>query len=147
MLDKITDSTSSDILGHRQIQDVDTAAGWLSRLGYFSLFAGAASLFAANPHEVWAREVNAAAVSPRIAKKAKIVAGMNACSKPELLRRQSEYRLPHQKSSFDMMAVLAGSDNCPGLPIPAGTYTAAAPYTDTGNTTGANNTVSSQGCF
>ncbi len=142
---KLTDSTPSDILRSRQIQDAETAASWLSRLGYFSLFAGAASLFAANPHEVWARY--AAAVPPRITKKAKIVAEMNACSKPELLRRQSEYRLPHQKNSFDMMAVLAGSDNCPGLPIPAGTYTAAAPYTDTGNTTGANNTVSSQGCF
>jgi (2Fe-2S) ferredoxin len=34
------------------------------------------------------------------------------------------------------------TDDCPGTPIPAGNYTAAAPYIDHGNTTGANDTVS-----
>lgn len=40
-----------------------------------------------------------------------------------------------------LLAIVAGNDNCPGLRIPGGTYTAAAPYTDSGDTTGANNTV------
>ncbi len=158
---KDLNSTRSHILGSRRSSGnaivserasspklgAEAATDWLSRIGYFSLFAGAASLFAAQPREVWAREVNAA-VPPRIAKKAKIVAELNGnCSKPELLRRQSEYRLPHQKGSFDVLAVLAANDNCPGTAIPAGTYTAAAPYTDSGDTTGANNTVSSHSCF
>jgi hypothetical protein len=38
--------------------------------------------------------------------------------------------------------VLAGGgDDCPGVAIPAGTYTTASPFTDTGDTTSANNTV------
>ena len=40
-----------------------------------------------------------------------------------------------------MAAALGGADDCPGRPVPGGQYTAAAPYTDSGDTTGANNTV------
>ena len=63
------------------------------------------------------------------------------CSSPALLKRQSEFLLPHQKGSFALLASLAGNDDCPGRAIPGGTYTAAAPYIDSGDTTGANNTV------
>jgi hypothetical protein len=59
-----------------------------------------------------------------------------------LLKRQSQFRLPHQKSSFALLTSLAGNDDCPGRSIPGGTYTVAAPYIDSGDTTGANNTVS-----
>src|SRR5262249_53090540 len=58
-----------------------------------------------------------------------------------LLKRQSEFRLPHQKSSFDMLGPLGGNDDCPGRPISGGTYTVEVPYVDSGETTGANNTV------
>lgn len=58
-----------------------------------------------------------------------------------LLKRQSKFRLPHQKGSFDLLAPLAGNDDCPGRAIPGGNYTAAAPYIDSGDTTGANDTV------
>ncbi|MDQ3220519.1 MAG: hypothetical protein M3Q26_07205 [Acidobacteriota bacterium] len=49
---KVTDSDAirSYILGSRRgslKQDTDTAAVWMAQLGYFSLFAGAASLFTA----------------------------------------------------------------------------------------------------
>jgi hypothetical protein len=43
----------------------------------------------------------------------------------------------------NLQAVMTDSDNCPGTPIPAGSFTAASPYTDTGDTTGANDTVTS----
>src|SRR6185503_1410806 len=56
------------------------------------------------------------------------------------LKRQSEFRLPHQNGNF--MPAFAGNDDCPGKSIPAGSYTAAAPYTDSGDTTGASNTIS-----
>ncbi|MEP6818731.1 MAG: hypothetical protein ABJA18_04300 [bacterium] len=62
-------------------------------------------------------------------------------SNPALLKRQSAYRLPHQKGNFDLLSTLAGTDDCPGAPIPGGNFTAATPYTVSGNTTGANNTV------
>ena len=40
-----------------------------------------------------------------------------------------------------MLASLAGNDDCPGRSIPGGNYPASAPYIDSGDTTGANNTV------
>ncbi len=150
---KIVDSMRLNILSSGDLSPTQQIVAallkkWRQKLGYFSIFAGAASVFAAQPRDVWAREVNGNDLPPRIAKKAKIVAELNAnCTKPELLRRQSEYRLPHQKGSFDMVAVLAGNDTCPGRAVPAGTYTAAAPYTDSGDTTGANDTVSCSSCF
>ena len=64
-----------------------------------------------------------------------------SCGNPTLLKRQSEYLLPHQNDSFNLLAPLAGNDDCPGFTIPGGSYTAAAPYIDSGDTTGANNTV------
>src|SRR5207247_8440405 len=67
-------------------------------------------------------------------------------SNPALLKRQSEFRLLHQKGSFDDLA-LAGLDDCPGRIIPGGNYTAAAPYSDSGDTTGANDTVSHVGYY
>lgn len=117
---------------------------WRKGLGYLSMFAGAAAIIASQSTEVVAKENNKA-IPPRIAKQASEVMQQlkkGACSKPELLRRQSEYRLPNQKGEFNMMEILAGGDNCPGTAIPPGTYTAASPFTDTGSTTGANSTVS-----
>ncbi|MCA1603477.1 MAG: DUF4214 domain-containing protein, partial [Acidobacteria bacterium] len=69
----------------------------------------------------------------------------NSCSNPELLKRQSEFLLPHQKGSFDLLTTLGGNDDCPGRIIPGGNYTAAAPYINSGDTTGANNTVTRVG--
>ena len=46
-------------------------------------------------------------------------------------------------STSKIIPELAGGDNCPGTAIAGGAYTAAAPFTDTGNTGGANDTVSS----
>jgi hypothetical protein len=51
---------------------------------------------------------------------------------------QRAFRLPHQAS---FLVSFAGNDDCPGKPIPAGTYTASSPYTDSGDTTGANDTI------
>jgi hypothetical protein len=65
------------------------------------------------------------------------------CSTPALLKRQSGFRLPHQNVSFNMLTMFAGNDDCPGRAIPEGNYTASSPYLDSGDTTGANNTVNS----
>jgi len=67
-------------------------------------------------------------------------------SNPALLKRQSAFRLPHQQGTFDsVLAVAARNDDCPGRVIPNGTYTDAAPYIDSGDTTGANDTVTNVG--
>jgi hypothetical protein len=66
----------------------------------------------------------------------------NARRNPALLKRQARFRLPHQQGNFAMLPALAGNeDDCPGRAIPGGNYTAAAPYVGSGDTTGANDTV------
>ncbi len=78
---KDADSIVSYILGSRRAspkQEIDATAAWISQLGYFSLFAGAASLFSAQPQEVWAKAANEKGVPPRISKKAKVLAQLNA---------------------------------------------------------------------
>jgi hypothetical protein len=59
------------------------------------------------------------------------------------LKRQCAFRLPHQRDSFSALAAVSGKDDCPGRFIPGGTYTAAVPYTDAGDTKDANNTINS----
>ncbi len=142
------DSKRLDILGSMkasQTREIEALALklWQQKIGYFSLFAGITTIFAAQAQDVSAKESDKT-IPPRVAQRAaEIVQKLNsACSKPELLRRQSNYRLPHQKGEFNMIELLAGGDNCPGVAIPAATYTAGAPFTDTGTTVGANSTAS-----
>lgn len=139
----------SEILGIKAASPVPTVGvadfdRWRRGLGYLSMFAGVAAIFTSQTSEAAAKETERA-IPPRIAKQASELVSQlkkGACSKPELLRRQSEYRLPNQKGEFNMLEILAGGDNCPGVAVPPGTYTAASPFTDTGNTAGANSTVS-----
>ncbi|NOT48716.1 MAG: VCBS repeat-containing protein [Acidobacteria bacterium] len=133
----------SDILGRKTLSPAAELERWRRNLGYLSVFAGAAAIIASQSSQVAAKE-NQKAIPPRIAKQASELVQQlkrGACSKPDLLRRQSEYRLPGQKSEFNMLEVFTGGDNCPGTTIPSGTYTAATPFTDSGTTAGANNTV------
>ncbi len=128
----------------------EAALAWLSRLSCVSLAAGIASLIALHPRAVLAGDEKRPAAVPTGIKNlnSRLNRISSNCSKPGLLRRQSEYRLPAQRSEFNMLNLLAGSDSCPGTPIPAGTYTAASPYTDSGSTIGANNTVTGASpCF
>ncbi len=62
-------------------------------------------------------------------------------SRPDFLRRQTNYLLPHQRGNPNIANAFTGGDNCPGTQIPNGTYSGAAPFADGGDTTGANNTV------
>lgn len=116
---------------------------WRRRLGYVSMFAGVGAVLSAHATDVAAKETDKP-VPPRIARIGQeLLKKLNspACTRPDLLKRQSEYRLPGQKGEFNMVELLAGTDTCPGLAIPPGNYTTGAPYTDSGNTLGANNTV------
>jgi (2Fe-2S) ferredoxin len=116
---------------------------WRQKLGYFTMFAAFPAILTSHAQEALADE----AKKPEMRqdeRTASLVERLNKSrSNSGLLRRQSNFLLPHQKGNFDITSVLAGGDDCPGNPVPAGTYTAAAPFTDTGNTTGANNTVGS----
>ena len=115
---------------------------WRQTLGYCSIFATIPAILATQVSE---------ARSDGVKRTEAIVAGRGArperlnmsSSSPALLKRQSKFLLPHQQGSADVPVTLGGTDDCPGRSIPGGTYTAAAPYIDSGNTTGANNTVTS----
>ncbi len=118
-----------------------TLKRWRKKLAYCSIFAAVPAILASNTSEARSDEVkkpdaNVAGRTARLRDRLN-----NSTSNPALLKRQSQFRLPHQDVNFDTLTTLGGTDDCPGRIIPGGDYTAAAPYTDSGNTTGANNTV------
>lgn len=143
MKTKITNSKRLDILGNgnsdREVLG-SVLKQWRQRLAYCSVFAAIPALLSsqvtgAHSQETMKPEANVAG------RGARFFAALKTCSNPALLRRQSEFRLPHQKGNFAALAALAGNDDCAGQRIPGGSYTAASPYTDSGDTTGANDTI------
>jgi hypothetical protein len=152
MKTKISNLKRLDILGNGDCssdQEILTAMlkRWRQKLGYCSIFAAVPAILAAHTAEARSDEARKpeASVAVRIARRLERL--NKSFSNPALLKRQSEYRLPHQKNNFDMLDAVAGLDDCPGRAIPGGTYTTGAPYTDAGDTTGANDTVSSLPSF
>jgi hypothetical protein len=113
---------------------------WGHKLGVCSIFATVPAMLLSNiprarADEAKKPEVSVAGPAARLRERPN-----KSYSNPALLKRQSKFRLPHQ-GSFDIRAALAASDDCPGRAIPGGTYTVAAPYSESGDTTGANDTV------
>jgi hypothetical protein len=138
-----------NILGNRDCssgQEILTAVLklWRQKLGYCSIFAAVPAILVSHISEARTGEpikpeASVAGQGARLRERLNLSYG-----NPELLKRQSKFLLPHQQGNFAMLA-LAGNDDCPGFTIPGGNYTAAAPYTDFGDTTGANNTVTTIG--
>jgi hypothetical protein len=125
-------------------QEIFTASlkRWWQNLGYYSMFTALPAIFASlSAQEARAEEdSDKPEMRPSAGREGSLLEKLNKrYSKPELLRRQSSFLAPPQKNNI--ISAFAGSDDCPGAPIPGGTYTAAAPYTDSGSTAGANNTV------
>src|SRR6266480_336685 len=105
-----------------------TLKRWRQKLGYCSIFAAIPAILATHVSEARSDEVKrteASALGYR-GRGARLERLNMSCSNPALLKRQSEYRLPHQKGSFEIVATLAGIDDCPGRIIPGGNYTASA---------------------
>jgi hypothetical protein len=141
---KIPNSSRLDILGngHKSDQEIFSSVlkQWRQKLGYCSIVAAVPALLASSlpvSRSVEAKKPQARVIGQETRNLAKLDLDP---SQRVLLKRQSEFRLPHQKES---LGPLSGNDDCPGRAIPGGTYTAATPYIDSGNTTGANNTVGS----
>jgi hypothetical protein len=138
-----------DILGngHRlSDQEIFTAVlkRWRQKLGYCSVLAAVPAVLVSQVSEARSETIKkpAASVAERTARRLERL--RTGLINPALLKRQSAFLLPHQQRNSDLVpAVAGGSDDCPGRPIPSGTYTAAAPFTDAGDTTGANDTITS----
>ena len=106
---------------------------WQEGLGYLSIFAVVPGLIGATAETAKANEA-----TPETGHTAGAL--KRRPSRPAFLR--SRDRLPaYQKGGTNIVDPLGGNDDCPGRPIPGGNYTSNAPYTDAGDTTGANNTV------
>lgn len=140
------DRNTLEILGTRndtRRSGSEMASEWLARLGLFSLMTGAFSLIGWGARDT---KANDPAVEPPRPESPDQTAPFKRVSgpprsRPALLRRQSEFRLPIQKKSFSASRPAAPPDDCPGVMIPPGSYTSASPYTVSGDTTGANDTV------
>ena len=115
---------------------------WMQKLSYYSMFTALPAVLTSFAQEAQAKEAKKPEVSVT-GQTANILEKLNKNrNRAELLGRQGNNPLALQKSKYsNIISELAGGDNCPGNAIPSGTYTAAAPFTDSGNTTGANNTV------
>src|SRR5712691_5090272 len=152
MKTKTANSTRLDILGNgdrSSDQKIFTARleQWRQKLGYCSILAAVPAMLVSQVQGARADEAKKPEVSV-VGRTARLLNRLNmSFSNPALLKRQSKFLLPHQKGNFAMLAALAGNDDCPGRPIPGGTYTAAAPYIESGDTTGANDTVTSVGSY
>src|SRR5437016_8661688 len=148
MKTKTANSRQLDIHGNGSQQSAPgTLAATLKRcrqsLGYFSIFATLPALLLPHIHE--ARTGDIKRTGPTVPEdKAKLRQRLNAGKNSNLLKRQSKFRLPHQ-NNFN--PAFAGPDDCPGRPIAGGSYPAAAPYIEVGDTTGANNTVNAFYCY
>lgn len=142
-----TNSRRVDILGSNRKSDQEIYGSvlkhWKRRFGYWSVFAAVPAVLASQLHvsrTVDARqpESTVTGLDARSSRK------QNLCSTSRsLLKRQSEFRLPHQNANQSNLAQLGEPDDCPGRAIPPGSYTAANPFVESGDTTGANNTIRS----
>jgi len=146
MKTKITESKRLNILGNSNLlsnREILTAMlkQWRQKLGYYSIFAALPAIMTSFAQDTQAEEAKKPEMLPAGQPASLLQRRDKSLNKPEFLRRQSNYFLPHQKEKNNFISALAGGDDCPGNAIPAGTYTTAAPFTDSGNTTGANNTV------
>lgn len=116
---------------------------WKQNMSYCSVFAAVSMLVGSRAESAAALRVPVADPLPtsrRLPERAALRVG-NACGTLNLMRRKTGHLLPHQVQRYDLISEFTGRDDCPGTPIPDGTYTAAAPFIDTGDTTGANSTV------
>jgi uncharacterized protein (DUF2141 family) len=150
---KIANSKCLNILGDNDLlsnREILTAMlkQFRQKLGYYSIFAALPAILTSFAQEAQADEAKKTEVSVA-GETAKPLVGLNNSRRtPEFLQRQSNFVLPHQTGKYNnIISALAGGDDCPGNAIPAGTYTAAAPFTDSGDTTGANNTVRDVGGY
>ena len=117
---------------------------WRQRLCYCSMFAAFPALLAGGANDARAED----ALVPEAKTRREIgFLGMRKkrVGKPPFLRGAGGNRFPYLKGQMNVLpgVLPGGNDDCPGQAVLNGVYTGASPYTDTGDTSGANNTVDS----
>ena len=141
MREKVAKLTGSALVSNRELLR-NRRKDW-QRFGHYSMFAAAPAMIVSHlPGALakWAPRTETSVTEQPMKDRERL--NISVSSSRSFLKRQSGFRLPHQRGSFSILAALSGNDDCPGRLVPGGTYTAAAPYTDSGDTTGANSTIS-----
>src|SRR5215470_332651 len=144
MKEEIANLTSSALVSDQELVSTKPKQS-RHRIGYYSMIAAVPAMVVSNIPEALALPDGPTKIEPSVAEQNRRLPRKQKLDArpPALLKRQSAFRLPHQRDSVSTLAAVSGNDDCPGRIIPGGTYTAAAPYTDVGDTTGANDTISS----
>ena len=144
MKNNIPNSSRLNPIGSKPSSDQEIFSSvlrhWQRKLGYCSMVAAVPAVLASNlpvSHSAEAKKPQVRVIGQEARNPAKL--NLNR-SQRALLKTQSMFRLPHENGSFDLAAALE-NDDCPGRAIPGGDYSAAAPYINVGDTTGANDTV------
>src|ERR1043166_8359501 len=144
MKDNIPNSSHLNIVGSKPSSDQEIFNSvlnhWPRKLGYCSMVAAMPAVLASNlpvSHSAETKKPQARVIGRGTRNLAQL--NLNA-GKRALLKRQSEFRLPHQSHEVGLTP-LAGIDDCPGRAITGGNYSATSPYLEVGDTTGANDTV------
>ncbi|HVF46988.1 MAG TPA: VCBS repeat-containing protein, partial [Pyrinomonadaceae bacterium] len=117
---------------------------WVQNLGYLSVMTAIPGIAAAGPEPD-----GAIPRAPNITDRPTPTnrARRTLAARGKFIGRKDSYLLPRQAGGSGTASAFAGNDNCPGAQVPNGVYTAAAPFTDTGDTTGANNTINTVYCY
>lgn len=110
---------------------------WRTTIGYYSLFAAAPALLVGVSRDLRAQDITENSLT---VPKESDTFRKRGMSFPGPLGTRGQDRRSFEDNILSATPT-NGSDDCPGTPIPTGSYTAASPYTDAGDTTGANDTV------
>ena len=110
---------------------------WRRSIGYSWILAAAGTLMSGSTQAIQAQDGtdNTETLSPASGRPVRPRA-----ARPLFFESRNR-RLPTALGPLFSPPNLSGSDDCPGTSIPSGIYTDASPFSDNGDTTGANDTV------
>ncbi|MCA1622542.1 MAG: hypothetical protein LC778_01860 [Acidobacteria bacterium] len=123
---KIANSKRLNILGNSDLSSnreilIAFLKQFRQKLGYFTMFAAFPAILTSQAQAERGEEAKKPEVSVAGETAKPLVRLNNSRRIPELLQRQSSFLLPHQAGKYNnIISALAGGDDCPGNPIPAG---------------------------
>ena len=124
---------------HGREAATDLLKQWRQKLGFYSLIAASPAMLAGSSQGAPAGDsIVQGARAPE--REAGFLAKRKRGNGPAWRRNAGVEPLPFQYGDRSLSNIVGG-DDCPGFTIPTGNYPAASPYVDTGDTTGANNTI------
>src|SRR5215510_16568672 len=111
MREEIPTLTSSELVSDQELLSTKPKQS-RHRFGYYSMFAAVPAIVVSHipealPDSPTKIEPSVAEQNRRPPRKQKL-----SSSPPALLKRQSAFRLPHQKDSLSKLAAVSGNDDC-----------------------------------